>query len=79
MYCKNCGNILASNANFCHVCGAKVEIDDIFDAPKTEEKNEEVEAFKEELKDYYNQEEPKKEEPKPEPGFYQDFYGYKSS
>jgi uncharacterized Zn finger protein (UPF0148 family) len=79
MYCKICGNILASNANFCHVCGAKVEIDDIFDAPKTEDKNEEVEAFKEELKDYYNQEEPKKEEPKPEPGFYHDFYGYKSS
>lgn len=80
MFCKNCGSILANNANFCHVCGAKVEIDDIFDAPKEDET---VEDYTEDLKDYYNQgtapkEEPKAE-PKPETGFYQEFYGYKSN
>ena len=30
MYCKNCGSIIANNSNFCHVCGAKVDIDDVF-------------------------------------------------
>ena len=25
MYCKNCGSILPEKANFCHVCGEKVE------------------------------------------------------
>lgn len=38
MYCKNCGSILQSNANFCHVCGTKVDIDDVFDATPKEEK-----------------------------------------
>ena len=36
MYCKNCGSILPSNANFCHVCGTKVDLDDIFDAKEEE-------------------------------------------
>lgn len=58
MYCKNCGSILASNSNFCHVCGAKVEIDDLFDVPKVESNNlfgeekEEKPEIKEEPKEY---------------------------
>jgi hypothetical protein len=36
MYCKNCGSILPNNANFCHVCGTKVGLSDIFDAKKEE-------------------------------------------
>lgn len=52
MYCKNCGSILQQNANFCHVCGTKVEIDDIFDTPKEEVKQEEPKQ--EVFDDYYN-------------------------
>ena len=39
MYCKNCGSILQNNANFCHVCGTKVDLDDIFDAKEEENSN----------------------------------------
>lgn len=42
MYCKNCGNIIPDNANFCHVCGTKVEIDNVFNTNLKEEFNEEI-------------------------------------
>ena len=78
MYCKNCGSILPSNANFCHVCGAKVEIDDIFDAPKDELKEAEKtlnEEFKSPFEDAPKKEEPTfKETPKNDI-----FYGYQMS
>ena len=48
MYCKNCGSIIANNSNFCHVCGAKVEIDDVFD---TKDSNNDSETKEETLKD----------------------------
>lgn len=74
MYCKNCGSILPSNANFCHVCGAKVEIDDIFDAPKDEFKEEE-EKLKEEFKEPIHEEEVNSN-PTPANNV---FYGYQMS
>lgn len=54
MYCQNCGSILQNNANFCHVCGTKVEIDDIFDVkPKEEVKEEKAsEVYEEASNDY---------------------------
>ncbi|MDY5982241.1 MAG: zinc ribbon domain-containing protein [Anaeroplasma sp.] len=75
MYCKNCGSILQNNANFCHVCGTKVDLEDIFDA-KEEENSNPFEA--EEI----TQEEPKeekdtfKEEPKQTSYIYGGYYGY---
>ena len=75
MYCKNCGSILPSNANFCHVCGTKVDLDDIFDAKEEENSN----PFE---KDETTQEEPKeekntfKEEPKQTSYTYGGYYGY---
>ena len=77
MYCKNCGSILQQNANFCHVCGAKVEIDDIFDAPKNEEKEEKVEE-KVPFATFPN-EEYKKEEKKPVYETRDSFYDYTPS
>ncbi len=75
MYCKNCGSILPSNANFCHVCGTKVELDDIFDAKEEENSNpfEKEETTEEEPK-----EEPNtfKEEPKQTSYTYGGYYGY---
>lgn len=75
MYCKNCGSILPSNANFCHVCGAKVDLDDIFDAKEEENSN----PFdKEETTEEESKEEPNtfKEEPKQTNYTYGGYYGY---
>lgn len=59
MYCKNCGSILQQNANFCHVCGAKVEIEDLFDAPKKDDVEERVEEKVPFEDSYFKREEPK--------------------
>ena len=77
MYCKNCGSILASNANFCHVCGAKVEIDDIFDTPKDEFKDEEK-KLKEEFQDNSFKDEAKVDDNNLNQGT-NFFYGYQMS
>lgn len=56
MYCQNCGSLLPSNANFCHVCGAKIEVGNLFDT------NEEKETPKEELNKDLNESSQKDED-----------------